>query len=273
MPGLELPTQTGAGDVFEHAQKSLSGKRIALVGFSDADSGELARIIAEANAFTRSLSAETGPSADVLKPFELILVNVESAKGTLWASTEEAADAMHRCVAVGSAVALLNLAVTPSVPYREFCIWPASAEGLLLRCVLALRSSGHAGSRPVPLNSTVVLADDDASITALVRLALQRNGMTCETASNGGEALKLIQQLRPGAVVLDVGMPDMDGFEVLSRIRSTPELAQTGVILLTGCEQETDILRGFRLGADDYVIKPFNPMELMMRLKRVIGRI
>jgi DNA-binding response OmpR family regulator len=68
-------------------------------------------------------------------------------------------------------------------------------------------------------------------------------------------------------------MPTIDGFEVLSRMKSVADLAQTRVILLTGSEQEADVIRGFSLGADDYVCKPFNPMELTIRLMRVIGRI
>jgi DNA-binding response OmpR family regulator len=68
-------------------------------------------------------------------------------------------------------------------------------------------------------------------------------------------------------------MPTIDGFEVLARTRSAPELAHTRIILLTGSEQESDVIRGFTLGADDYICKPFNPMELTIRLMRVLGRL
>lgn len=256
-----------------YAQEALSGKRIALVGFSKATASELTEIIHEANAFTRSFPFQTSPSADVLKPFELIAIDIEQAGDTPWLAPIELSAASDRAVAVGSAPALLGLIHQPGLSFAQFCTWPVSADELLLRCVLAMHAGLHTGSRPLPNGSTVVLADDDPSITALVRLTLQRNGMTCEVASEGGTALELIQRLKPCAAILDVGMPNIDGFQVLARTRSIPELAQTRIILLTGCEQETDILRGFSLGADDYVIKPFNPMELMMRLKRAIGRI
>lgn len=255
------------------AREVLSGKRTALVGFPEAAASELTGIIHEADAFTRSLSFKVHPSADTLKPFELILINAEAAAGSDWLNTDELTSVIDRSVALGAPPALLKLLSGARLSFRQFCAWPASAEELLLRCALALRSGSQAASRCVPAGSTVVLADDDPSITALVRLTLQRNGMTCEVASTGGSALELMKRLKPCAAVLDVGMPDIDGFEVLSRMKSIPDLAQTRVILLTGCEQETDILRGFSLGADDYVIKPFNPMELMMRVKRVIGRI
>ena len=260
-------------DTLSYAQEALSGKRTALIGFGEASAAELTRIMAEADAFTRLLPFKISPSAEVLKPFELILVDLESATGTNWVKPEELSNVSDRCIAVGRTPVLLMLLAQSRLPYHEFCVWPVVPEELLLRCVLALRSGSRAASRSLPLGSTVVLADDDPSITALVRLTLQRSGMTCEVASNGGDALELIRKLKPCAAVLDVGMPNIDGFQVLSRIRNLPELAQTRVILLTGCEQERDILRGFSLGADDYVTKPFNPMELMMRLKRVIGRI
>lgn len=267
------PSETFASDTLRLARETLSGKRAALVGFSESAASELARIVHEADGFTRTLSKRTNPSADALKPFELILVNIEEMAGTHWADPEQVSAVTDRSIALGSAAALLELLGHSRVEYREFCAWPAASEEVLLRCVLALRPSAAGGARSAPVGSSIVLADDDPSITALVRLTLQRNGMSCEVASNGADALELIQRLKPCAAVLDVTMPGIDGFEVLSRMKSVPELAQTRVVLLTGCEQETDILRGFRLGADDYVIKPFNPMELMMRVKRVIGRI
>jgi len=282
-PELQRPESRGpesrhasgfsASDTLRHAREALSGKRVALVGFAEPAAAELMAILTEADAFARSLAFDVRPSADVLKPFELILINVEGARDSEWLDGGELLGVTDRCIAAGPAPALLLLVAQPGLPFRKFCVWPSSAEELLLRCVLALRPSPGPVSQAVLPGSTVVLADDDPSITALVRLTLQRSGMTCEVASNGRDALELINKLRPCAAVLDVGMPNIDGFEVLSRMKSVAETAQTRVILLTGNEQESDILRGFALGADDYVIKPFNPMELMMRLKRAVGRL
>ena len=75
---------------------------------------------------------------------------------------------------------------------------------------------------------------------------------------------------RPQVAVLDVNMPGMDGFEVLAAIRA--EGIPSRVVLLTARQQETDVIRGFTLGADDYVVKPFSPMELVARLKRLLSR-
>ena len=121
---------------------------------------------------------------------------------------------------------------------------------------------------PVPGRPEIVIADDDKHVLAVVRSALQSLGMECRAASSGPEALKMIRELCPHAAVLDVNMPGMDGFEVLAAIRQ--DNLQLKIIMLTARQHERDVLRGFELGADDYVVKPFNPLELAARLKRFL---
>jgi len=117
---------------------------------------------------------------------------------------------------------------------------------------------------------TVVIADDDDAVRTVVRSALEKYGWRCRVATNGSDALQLIREQRPDAAVLDVNMPGMDGFEVLAAVRA--EGIPVRVILLTARQQEQDVLRGFSLGSDDYVVKPFSPMELVARLKRLSAR-
>ena len=116
----------------------------------------------------------------------------------------------------------------------------------------------------------MVIAADDPTVLAMVRTALQNSGMDCRTAVDGPSALDLIRKDRPHAAVLDVNMPGMDGYEVLSALRS--DRVPVRILLLTARQREGDVLRGFALGADDYVVKPFSPMELVARLKRLAGR-
>ena len=264
---------TSAMDVQTLASQVLAGKRAALIGFTGSAAETITRMMAEAQAFARSVPLDVEPSADMLKPFELILINVDAAQQSDWLSPDHLAGIAGQSIGLGTCATLLSLLTGPRLPCRELCIWPASREELFLRCISVLRSPSRVNSVHVVDNSKIVLADDDPSITSLLRLTLQRSGLTCEIASDGAEALSLIDKWKPCACVLDIGMLGMNGFEVLSRLRSNAALAQTKVILLTGCEQEMDIVRGFSLGADDYVTKPFNPMEVLMRLKRVIGRI
>jgi DNA-binding response OmpR family regulator len=114
----------------------------------------------------------------------------------------------------------------------------------------------------------VLIADDDPTVLALVGASLKNFGMDCQTASDGRSAVDAIRRERPHAAILDVNMPGMDGYQVLAAIRS--EKLPVRVLLLTARQQEQDILRGFTLGADDYLVKPFNPMELVARLKRLL---
>ncbi len=250
----------------------LSGKRVALLGFDEAETTLLSQSLAPAEVFIRSFSAvETLPSSPVLKQYELILVAVRSTEGTPWNDPATFPYAVERCIAVGAPRDLLPFAVQSKTSYRHFCGWPATSDEILFRCICALHTVSCSSATLSATSSTVVLADDDSSITALLRLTLKRNGLHCEIATTGGEALALIRRVKPCAAVLDINMPEMDGFAILSEMRNSPDLAGTRVLLLTGCEQESDIVRGFTLGADDYVVKPFNPMELMVRLRRLIG--
>jgi DNA-binding response OmpR family regulator len=115
---------------------------------------------------------------------------------------------------------------------------------------------------------SVLLADDDPIVLALLRTILRNYGMQCQTAENGHEALRAIRESKPHVAVLDVSMPELDGYEVLTAIRE--ENLPTLVVMLSARQQETDILKGFQLGADDYLIKPFNPLELVARVKRLL---
>jgi len=121
-----------------------------------------------------------------------------------------------------------------------------------------------------PVEIHVVVADDDPTIIALLEATVAALGITCHTASGGRDALELLEEVRPHAAILDVNMPQMDGFEVLASMRNHEAMRQTPVIMLTALRQEADVVRGFRLGADDYVVKPFNPMELSARLERLL---
>ena len=113
--------------------------------------------------------------------------------------------------------------------------------------------------------------EEDSTTRALVEATFQNSGFECRVASEAGEVLAMIRDWRPDAVVLDVSTPNLNGFQVLSSLRNEPSTSATRVILLTAAQPETDVIRGFGLGADDYVIKPFSPMELIARLKRLLG--
>jgi DNA-binding response OmpR family regulator len=116
----------------------------------------------------------------------------------------------------------------------------------------------------------VLVADDDDDILLLVTTRLRRDGFDVVAARNGEEALALAKERRPAVAVLDIGMPGLDGLEVLQRIRADEQLTGTRVLLLTAKAQESDVRRGYDAGADAYVRKPFSPVELSARVRELL---
>jgi len=119
------------------------------------------------------------------------------------------------------------------------------------------------------MNNVVLVADDDDDILLLVTTRLRRDGYEVVSARNGVEALAAAQEHRPAVAVLDVGMPGLDGIEVLSAIRAAEDLRETKVLLLTAKAQESDVRRGYDAGADVYLKKPFSPAELASRVREL----
>jgi two-component system response regulator ResD len=126
-------------------------------------------------------------------------------------------------------------------------------------------------SDPAEKTATVLVVDDEPTIVEIVGRYMERAGFTTFTAADGYKALDLATEHRPDLVVLDVMLPGIDGVEVMERLqeRSGPRIA---VILLTARGEESDRLVGLRNGADDYVVKPFSPAELVARVEAVLRR-
>jgi len=118
-------------------------------------------------------------------------------------------------------------------------------------------------------NKLILIVDDEPRMIKFIRVNLDLEGYRVSEASNGLEALDKVRQELPDLVLLDVMMPEMDGFEALERIR---EISNVPVIMLTVKAEEEDKVRGLELGADDYVTKPFSPRELSSRIKAVLRR-
>ena len=121
--------------------------------------------------------------------------------------------------------------------------------------------------KPSPL---VLIVEDEPDIADLLEAYLRREDFRTERASDGPSAVQLHRATRPDLVLLDVNLPEFDGFEVLRRIRQT---VQTPVIMLTALSEDLDKLLGLKLGADDYVVKPFSPLEVVARVKAVLRRV
>jgi DNA-binding response OmpR family regulator len=120
-------------------------------------------------------------------------------------------------------------------------------------------------------NSKILVCDDDDMLIELLQHRISARGFVVVAARDGGEALRLAKDERPDAIVLDAMMPVMDGHQVLRQLRADPETAAVPVIMLTARRQERDIVGALELGANDYLVKPFIPDELIARLNRLIG--
>jgi two-component system, OmpR family, response regulator len=131
------------------------------------------------------------------------------------------------------------------------------------------RSMAAAPRRGRGLGVTVLLVEDEHNIGALVRTYLEREGHSVVWARSGEEALAELTRHPVRMVVLDIGLPGIDGFEVLRRVRASSSVP---VIMLTARDEEADRVVGLELGADDYVPKPFSPRELVARVKAVLRR-
>lgn len=115
----------------------------------------------------------------------------------------------------------------------------------------------------------VLIIDDDTRLSAMIADYLSGNGYTVHTAATGHAGLADVQRRSPDAVILDVMLPDLDGFEACRRMRAVSDVA---ILMLTAKGDETDRIIGLELGADDYLPKPFNPRELLARLKAILRR-
>ncbi len=116
---------------------------------------------------------------------------------------------------------------------------------------------------------TVLAVDDEKHIVRLVQINLQRGGYNVVTASDGKQALDMIETNPPDMVISDVMMPQMDGFELLKRLKQNPVTRELPIIMLTAKAMDSDVYEGWRAGADVYLTKPFNPQELLMWVRRI----
>jgi DNA-binding response OmpR family regulator len=117
----------------------------------------------------------------------------------------------------------------------------------------------------------ILVADDDPDMLGLVTFRLEHSGYTVLQAHDGEEAQRLATEQHPDLCVFDVGMPKLDGLELTRRLRTDESTKRMPIILLTAWVQEADVERGFAAGANDYVRKPFSPMELLARVQTLLG--
>ena len=276
------PKEAADTPIPESIANELARKRIALIGFADEEAERVCAALSKVRALPRMFAGFEPPNSDSIRDCSVLMVHVRAETlATPWLQPGVAP--LQPLMLVGGREDLLALPPSVQSYACEFLIDGWQPEEVIMRLSFAMsRASLQAqpvlapATAPAPaaprraLNGKpeIVIADDDTHVLAVIRGALQSIGMDCRSAANGPDALRLIRELCPNVAVLDVNMPGMDGFEVLSGIRA--DGLPVKVIMLTARQHERDVLRGFELGADDYVVKPFNPLELAARLRRLI---
>jgi len=286
MIGLIEAPESNSGPVPGSIVAALSGKRVALVGFAADDAERLCVALERASAKPRYFDQVTTRDSDPIRDCNLVMVDVTPAtKDTFLLAAGPAAFKGPPLILAGLRDQIQALDQSVQLRACELLIDGWQPEEALMRVAHALSRQSSAapalaapmlnGSAPSLVNGhipraalEVLVADDDMTIRLIVRSSLENAGIKCRMAASGPEALQMLREYRPAAAILDVNMPGMDGYEVLSaaRLESLP----VRIMLLTARQQEADITRGFTLGADDYLIKPFNPPELLARLKRFL---
>ena len=118
-------------------------------------------------------------------------------------------------------------------------------------------------------NETILVVDDEANIRDLARLYLEKDGYKVILAQDGAQALKLVKETEPALIVLDLMLPEVDGWEVCRRVRADSNVP---ILMLTARDDDIDKIVGLEMGADDYLTKPFNPRELVARVRAILRR-
>jgi two-component system, OmpR family, alkaline phosphatase synthesis response regulator PhoP len=119
-------------------------------------------------------------------------------------------------------------------------------------------------------NKTVVVAEDDRNICEMLGFLLEQDGYTVHLAIDGEQAYDIVSKVKPDLLLLDIMMPVVDGYEVLRKMKSLNELKDIPVVMLTAKGKDSEVDMGIELGAEDYIVKPFSPIDLMARINRLL---
>jgi CheY-like chemotaxis protein len=260
-------------------QQSLAGRRFALMGFETAESDPIIAALGTVRGIGHVVGATPNiPGLNSFSPFDACFINASAAGvGERPAAIEMIARSRKPAVFVGTLDELVAGFAAFTDLNRDFIARPWKPEELLLRASrilryvetaeIAIEFAVRTGAR------RVVLADDDATTIVMLTTILRHFNFECEVAYDGLQALELARKKRPDLLLMDVSMPKMDGFEALNVLRGDSATRNTPVILVSALHDEAEVVKGFSLGAADYITKPFNSGELMARINRVLREV
>src|SRR5271163_3740992 len=259
-------------------QQTLAGRRFALMGFEPPEADSIVATLASVRGSGHAIGSVPGiPGLNSLAAFDACFVNASAAGADGQpAPIEKIARSRKPAVIIGTADQLGARFADVANLNREFVLRPCEPEELLLRACRVLRSVENAAEvvilQSAVRNGTrrVVLADDDATTIVMLTTILKHFHFECAVARDGAEACEIARKMKPDLMLLDVSMPSMNGFEALTALRGDIATRSTPVILVSAHRDEAEVVKGFSLGAADYITKPFNSGELMARINRAL---
>jgi CheY-like chemotaxis protein/HPt (histidine-containing phosphotransfer) domain-containing protein len=249
-------------------ERELAGNRVALIGLSGDEAERMCTALEQVGAKPRLFEADQSPYVEAVGHCHVVVVHARpGAVGCRWLAPSTVVLPALPTIFTGQAEHLLSLEPEVLARARGLLMEGSLAEEALMRLRVAVSHAAPAVPRAAAAEGgELVIADSDESSRALLQTRLKEHGLPCRLAANGPDTLVLLRHLRPPAAVLDA---TMDGCEVLAAIRAESMPVRT--ILLLPQHQEAEILRGFSLGAGDYLVQPFSALELVARLKRLLA--
>ena len=262
-----------SGALSEGASQSvarvLGGKRVALIGL-DGDAADLmCTVLEQVGAKARLFDAEQSPYSEAVGICHLIVVHVRPENDVCrWLAKEAPGLPALPTLFFGAPEHLLSLSAEAHTRATGLLIEGCLAEEVLMRLRLAISQAPAVVNRPSAIvdPGEIVIASGDTAFHPLLEAKMKEFGLRCRLASDGVETILLLRHVRPPVAVVDAAL---DGFEALAAIRA--EAMPVRTVFVTTQSHEDEILRGFSLGAEDYLVQPFSALELVARVKRLLG--
>jgi DNA-binding response OmpR family regulator len=262
------PSGRLAEPVLQSLSRALRGKNIALIGLTDEAADLMCGALEEVGARARLFDAHQSPNDEAVSRCHLAMVQaLPQNQSCRWLARDVSALPPLPIFYFGSPGDLL--ALNPAVQARAngFLVEGCLAEEVLMRLRLAIAQPPSTANRGMAAGTReLVIAYSDASSRPLIEGWLKEHGLPFRRAANGPEAILLLNNAHPSAAIIDLSL---DGFEVLAAIRTAA--LPVRALFIAPQSQEEEILRGFSLGAEDYLVQPFGPMELIARAKRLLS--
>jgi DNA-binding response OmpR family regulator/HPt (histidine-containing phosphotransfer) domain-containing protein len=261
-----------AGALSESSSQSvarvLHGKRVALIGLNGEGADLMCGALEQVGAKARLFEASQSPYAEAVGICHLVVVHVRPENRVCrWLAKDAPGLPALPTIFFGSPEHLLSLNSQVQARASGVLMEGCLPEEVLMRLRHAVTQTPSTLARVAAADAgELVIAYADAASHPLLEAKMKEHGLRCRVAANGPETILLLRHLRPPAAVVDVSL---DGFEALAAIRA--EAMPVRTVFVTSQSHEDEILRGFSLGAEDYLVQPFSALELVARLKRLLG--